>query len=43
MSRNLGFLFLPLAPNLCSNDDKNKIFFVKKKGIIVIIVDFIDV
>ena len=29
MSMNLGIIFLPLAPNLCNNVDKNKILMKK--------------
>ena len=44
MSMNLGTIFLPLTPNMCSNVDKNKILMTKNyKEWIIIFVDFIDV
>ena len=44
MSRNLGTIFLPLAPKMYNKVDKNTILMTKLelKGIIIF-VDFIDV
>ena len=47
MSRNIGTIFLPQAPKMYNNDDKNEMRFWWQswnyKEWIIIFVDFIDV